>query len=327
MSEAKLVDGISPEFADTALSVVVPCYNEEDTIKELHSRTVAACQSIVGDNFELIIVDDGSNDKTRAYIAELSASDPAVVGIFLAKNHGHQLALTAGLNYCRGERILILDADLQDPPELLKDMMALMDDGADVVYGQRTKREGETAFKKATASGFYWLLARWVKTKIPRNAGDFRLISRRVLNVLNRMPEQDRFIRGMVSWTGFRQVPLPYERQERFAGQTKYPFQKMLHFAIDAISSFSTFPLKLVAYFGFAFSGLALLMLIWTVVGYLEGSTIPGWASVMVVILLLGGIQLISLGIIGQYIGRIYMQSKDRPLYVVETIIGGRHEK
>lgn len=327
MSETKLVEGIPPAFADTALSVVVPCYNEEDTIKELHSRTVAACRSVVGDNFELILVDDGSNDKTRAYIAELSASDPAIVGIFLAKNHGHQLALTAGLNYCRGERILILDADLQDPPELLKDMMALMDGGADVVYGQRTKREGETAFKKAAASGFYWLLTRWVKTKIPRNAGDFRLISRRVLNVLNQMPEQDRFIRGMVSWAGFRQVPLPYERQERFAGQTKYPFQKMLHFAIDAISSFSTFPLKLVAYFGFAFSGLALLMLIWTVVGYLEGSTIPGWASVMVVILLLGGIQLISLGIIGQYIGRIYMQSKDRPLYVVEAIIGRRHEK
>lgn len=327
MTAAEESKETGPGTESLALSVVVPCFNEEESLRELHSRATKACRSVVADDFELLLINDGSTDRTRLIIEELCDQDPSVVGLLLAKNHGHQLALTAGLGHCRGDRVLILDADLQDPPELLSDMMALMDEGADVVFGQRAKRAGESAFKKITAAGFYWLLSKLVDTEIPRDAGDFRLISRRIVDVINQMPEQDRFIRGMVSWSGFRQVPLLYERQERFGGETKYPLRKMIRFAVDAISSFSTFPLKVVAYFGFAFSGFALLMLIWTIAGYMAGSTVPGWASTMVIVLLIGGVQLISLGIMGQYIGRIYMQSKNRPLYVVESIIGDTYRR
>ena len=302
------------------LSVVVPCYNEAEGIGELHRRVTAACRVEVGAEYELILVDDGSRDETWARIAALAQSDPAVTGVRLSRNHGHQLALTAGLHVCRGERILIIDADLQDPPELLGTMMELMDGGADVVYGTRTARDGETWFKKGTAALFYRLLDRLVDIDIPKDTGDFRLMSRRALEVLNAMPEQHRFIRGMVSWIGLRQVPLAYDRQARLAGTTKYPLSKMIRFALDAITSFSIKPLRAASYIGFGFALCALLALAYALYSWAQHRVVPGWTSVMVVTLVLGSTQLLILGVLGEYLGRLYMETKQRPLFVVDSI-------
>lgn len=238
----------------------------------------------------------------------------------LSRNHGHQLALTAGLTQCRGDRILVIDADLQDPPELLADMLALADRGADVVYGQRRTRKGETRFKTATAAMFYRLLRRLVDIDIPLDAGDFRLMSRRALDVLNNMPEHHRFIRGMVSWIGMRQVPILYDRDARYAGETKYPLRKIIRFAIDAITGFSVAPLRLASFLGVIAAGLSLLLMIYTLGSWLLGSTIAGWTSLTSIVLLIGSVQLIVLGIIGEYLGRLYVEAKRRPLFVIEAI-------
>lgn len=303
-----------------ALSVVAPCYNEEGVLHELHQRLMAVCTGVVGSDFEIVLVDDGSKDKTRQLIAELSDQNPHVVGVFLSRNHGHQLALTAGLNVCRGERILIIDADLQDPPELLADMMTLMDDGADVVYGQRIAREGETAFKKLTASLFYNVLGRLVDVDIPPNTGDFRLMSRTVLEELNRLPEQNRFIRGLVSWIGFKQVPLMYQRHARFAGETHYPLKAMIRFAVDAITGFSTVPLRMATYLGLLAALVGMAMMGWVAYSYFAGIAIQGWTTTMAPMLILGSTQLLVLGVIGEYLGRLYMQTKSRPLYIIEEV-------
>jgi dolichol-phosphate mannosyltransferase len=303
------------------LSVVSPCYNEEGSLAELHRRLSAACRGEVGEDYEIVLVDDGSTDRTRSIIADLCGSDPRIVGVILSRNHGHQLALSAGLHVCRGRRILIIDADLQDPPELLGPMMKLMDEGADVVYGQRRVRRGEPPFKKISAALFYRLLNSLVDIEIPFDAGDFRLMSRRTLDELNRMPEQHRFIRGMVSWIGFRQVPLRYERQRRFAGETKYPLRKMLRFAFDAISGFSIVPLRIATYLGFLCAILGLVFLAYTVYSYVTGIALQGWTTLMAVILILGSGQLLVLGVIGEYLGRLFMQSKNRPLFVIEEIV------
>lgn len=302
------------------LSVVVPCYNEADGIGELHRRVSAACRAEVGPDYELILVDDGSRDETWTRIAALVRADPAVTGVRLSRNHGHQLALTAGLHVCRGERILIIDADLQDPPELLGTMMARMDAGADVVYGTRTARDGETWFKKGTAALFYRLLDRLVDIEIPKDTGDFRLMSRRALEVLNAMPEQHRFIRGMVSWIGLKQEPLPYDRQARVTGTTKYPLSKMVRFAVDAITSFSIKPLRAASYIGFFFALCAVAALAYALFSWARHETVPGWTSVMVVTLVLGSTQLLILGVLGEYLGRLYMETKHRPLFIVESI-------
>lgn len=307
--------------SEPRLSVVSPCFNEEESLPELYRRLTAACEADVGEDYEIVLVDDGSTDGTRATINRLCEDDPRVVGVILSKNHGHQLALSAGLHVCRGQRILIVDADLQDPPELLGDMMRLMDEGADVVYGQRQERRGESAFKKLTALAFYRLLNRLIDIKIPVDVGDFRLMSRRALNELNRMPEQHRFIRGMVSWIGFRQVPLVYERQERYAGVTKYPFRKMLRFAIDAISGFSTGPLRIATYLGFICALIGMLFLGYTAYSYFSGIAIQGWTTLMSVVLILGSGQLLVLGVMGEYIGRLYTQSKNRPLFIIEDVV------
>jgi dolichol-phosphate mannosyltransferase len=303
------------------LSVVSPCYNEEGSLAELHRRLSAACRGEVGEDYEIVLVDDGSTDRTRSIIADLCDSDPRVVGVILSRNHGHQLALSAGLHVCRGRHILIIDADLQDPPELLGPMMKLMDEGADVVYGQRRVRRGEPPFKKISAALFYRLLNSLVDIEIPFDAGDFRLMSRRTLDELNRMPEQHRFIRGMVSWIGFRQVPLRYERQRRFAGETKYPLRKMLRFAFDAISGFSIVPLRIATYLGFLCAILGLVFFAYTVYSYVTGIALQGWTTLMTVILILGSGQLLVLGVIGEYLGRLFMQSKNRPLFVIEEIV------
>jgi len=305
------------------LSVVSPCYNEEESLPELYRRLTQVCTAEVGDDYEIVLVDDGSTDSTRSIMAGFCDKDPHVVGVVLSKNHGHQLALSAGLQVCRGNRVLIVDADLQDPPELLGDMMRLMDEGADVVYGQRRERRGESSFKKITALAFYRLLNRMVDIKIPVDVGDFRLMSRRALDELNRMPEMHRFIRGMVSWIGFRQVPLLYERQERYAGVTKYPFRKMLRFAIDAISGFSVGPLRLATYLGFICALVGLFFLFYTAYSYFSGIAVQGWTTLMAVVLILGSGQLLVLGVMGEYLGRLYSQSKNRPLFIIEDVMRG----
>lgn len=306
------------------LSVAIPCYNEELGLRALHERVGAACQRVVGSRYEIVLVNDGSRDNSWPVMAALAESDPHVVAVNLSRNHGHQLALTAGLSMCTGDRILIIDADLQDPPELLGDMMRLMDEGADVVYGKRTVRAGETPFKRVSATLFYRLLARMTDVSIPVDTGDFRLITRRVLSVLQAMPEQHRFIRGMVSWIGFRQVPVMYDRAERFAGQTNYPFHKMLSFAVDAITGFSTLPLRVSSYAGAMLGIAALAMTGYALIGYWQSRVVQGWTSVMIAVLLLGCAQMFFLGILGEYVGRLYIEAKRRPLYVIRDVIGTR---
>lgn len=307
------------------LSIVVPCFNEEACLPELHRRLSAAAHEAVGTSHEIVFVNDGSRDASWQVMQALAASDPHLVAVNLSRNHGHQLALTAGLDLAMGERILIIDADLQDPPELLPAMMREMDLAqADVVYGLRRTREGETAFKRGTAKLFYRLLTRATDTHIPVDTGDFRLISRRALDVFLAMPEQARFIRGMVAWLGFRQVPLPYDRDERFAGETNYPFRKMLRFALDALTSFSSTPLKLASHAGILLSIGSLLLIIYIFAGWLSGQAVEGWTSLMLVVVALGAVQMFVLGVMGEYLGRLYSQAKQRPLYIVSDIRGQR---
>ncbi|KQN07188.1 MULTISPECIES: glycosyltransferase family 2 protein [unclassified Sphingomonas] len=306
-----------------ALSVVVPCYNEAACLDVLHARVSAAVRAVVGDDHEIVLVNDGSRDQSWAVMERLAAVDPRLVAINLSRNHGHQLALTAGLDLCAGERILIIDADLQDPPELLGEMLSVMDaQGADVVYAVRRKREGETFFKKLTASAFYRVLDRVTDTPIPLDTGDFRLMSRRALDALLSLPEQARFIRGMVAWVGFRQVPFPYDRDERLAGESKYPLGKMIRFALDAVTGFSTAPLRLASHLGLVLTGLSLLLFAYIAVGWLSGSAVQGWTSTMLVVVFLGAAQMFVLGMIGEYLGRLYVESKRRPLYLVADVAG-----
>ena len=311
----RLPDLSSPE---PDLSVVVPCFDEASSLRELYRRLTTVCGQI-GD-FEVVLVNDGSRDATWNVMLELANMDPRLTLINLSRNHGHQLALTAGLRFARGKRILIIDADLQDPPELLPDMMKLMDDGADVVFGQRRRREGESSFKKLTAKFFYRLLRHMTDVDIPADTGDFRLMSRRSLDVLNSMPEQSRFIRGMVSWIGLKQVPLLYDREPRFAGQTKYPLLKMVRFAIDAISGFSIVPLRVASVAGAIMAGISLTLLSYTMGAWLLGQTVVGWTSLSTIVLSVSSVQLLVLGIMGEYLGRLYMQSKDRPLFIIDTV-------
>lgn len=310
---------------NVALSVVAPCYNEEAGLAELHSRVAAVARQLVGEDFELVLVNDGSRDGTWAGIRALCAHDPHVVGINLSRNYGHQLALSAGLSLCRGERILVVDADLQDPPELLPEMMRLMDAGADVVYGQRTDREGETWFKSRTAYLFYRLLDRLVDVDIHVDTGDFRLINRKVLDVLNAMPERHRFFRGMVSWIGLRQVPLRYRRQPRLTGRTSYGLGKMLILALDAITGFSILPLRIASLVGFFLAGFGAVALTWVLIVKAFGNSVEGWTSVMAIQIILGGAQLLVLGIFGEYLGRMFFEVKRRPLYVIDDICEGEN--
>ena len=307
----------------TLLSIVVPCFNEEACLPELHQRLGAAARSAAGGDYELVLVNDGSRDASWAVMQRLAAEDPRLVAVNLSRNHGHQLALTAGLDLCRGDTILIIDADLQDPPELLGGMIEAMREAqADVVYGVRKSRAGETAFKRATAHGFYRLLSRATEVDIPLDAGDFRLMSRRALDALLAMPEQARFIRGMVAWIGFRQVPFAYDRQERFAGETKYPLKKMLRFAFDALTGFSSAPLKLASHAGLWLSLGSILVILYIAYAWLTGQNIQGWTSLMLVVVVLGAIQMFVLALQGEYIGRLYNEAKRRPLYIVQEITG-----
>ena len=304
------------------LSVVAPCFNEREVLPEFLRRVGAVLDNFPGTS-EIVIVDDGSKDRTWDVMTEAAARDPRIVAVRLMRNHGHQLALTAGLSICRGERVLIIDADLQDPPELLPDMMALMDEGADVVFGQRRQRDGESLFKRATAAAFYRLIGRLTDVEIPVDAGDFRLITRRVLELLAAMPERHRFVRGMVAWIGGKQVPLPYDRKARVAGESKYPLSKMIRFAADAITAFSVVPLMASMTIGWVMALVGFAFFVYSIVGWAMGHTLPGWTSLMAAVGLLGGMQFLMLGIIGAYLGRLYDQSKGRPLFMIRDIVGG----
>lgn len=312
-------------MADELISVVAPVYNEVDTVPELHRRLREAVGPL--GPHELVFVDDGSSDGSWEALRAVAASDRHVRLIRLSRNFGHQIALSAGLEAARGDAVVSIDGDLQDPPELIPALVEQWRSGFDVVYAVRSHRAGETRFKLATASLFYKFINRMSSIEIPEQAGDFRLLSRRALDALLAMPERARFLRGMTSWVGFRQVGVEYDREARHAGKTKYPLRRMLHFASDAVTSFSTTPIRLVVGLGFVAVVLCLLALVWTLyLRFFTDETVQGWTSVIVVVLFLGGIQLISLGIIGQYVGRIFEEVKERPLYVVEEVVDGGDE-
>jgi glycosyltransferase involved in cell wall biosynthesis len=308
------------------LSIVAPCYNEEAGLEEFHRRMTAAAKDTAGADYELILVNDGSIDRTWQIMLELAARDPQLVAVNLSRRHGHQRAMTAGLHSCRGDRVLTIDSDLQDPPELLGEMWRLMERvEADVVYGQRRERQGETMLKRGTAALFYRVLRRLADGDMPVDSGDFRLMSRKVLDILNSMPEQQRFIRGMVSWIGLRQVALAYDRAPRKTGTSNYSLGRMFGLAFDALTSFSIMPLRLASYLGIILGFLSLLMLGYTLGSWAFGHVVEGWTSLSTLILLLGSMQLILFGLLGEYVGRLYLESKRRPLFVIDEIRTGEN--
>ena len=302
------------------VSFLLPCYNEGAVLVETYRRVKEVGESL-GSACEIVFVNDGSTDNTLQQMIQLSRDDPEVVVVDLSRNHGHQLAITAGLYYCSGERVLIMDADLQDPPELLPQMLAIMDQGVDVVYAQRRTRQGDGMLKRMACAVFYRFLRGLSDIPIPVDTGDFRLISRRVLDVILQMPERHRFIRGMVSWVGFRQTAFLYDRDSRFAGETKYPFWRLVRLALDGIVAFSTRPLALASYAGLAFAAGSLILFAYIMYSWLYvGKTPQGWASLMMVVTVMGSIQLFVLGIIGQYLGRMHEQIRGRPMFIVRNV-------
>ena len=304
------------------LTVVVPCYNEELVIAETNSRLITELEKLEMD-FEIIYVNDGSTDSTLEGLRSIRSQFSQVKIINLSRNFGHQIAVTAGLDRASGDAVVIIDADLQDPPHVIAAMVARWKEGFEVVYGTRIERGGETRFKLLSAALFYKLLNKLSDVNIPQNVGDFRLIDRKVLNALKAMPERDRFLRGMVSWTGFEQCSLEYRRDARFAGETKYPLKRMLSLAFDAILSFSTVPLRAAIWVGIAVAGLASIGIIYAVVLRLfTNKWVPGWTLLLVSVFFLGGIELVFMGVIGEYIGRIFTEVKNRPLYFVAHSIG-----
>lgn len=298
-------------------SIVVPVYNEIQNLPELYRRIVQVMDA-TGEPWELIFVDDGSTDGSTDWMRTLASQDSRVRPVIFARNFGHQIAVTAGLDYSRGDAVVIIDADLQDPPEVIRELIAKWREGYEVVYAVRAEREGEGWFKLFTASLFYRLIYRITDVNIPLDAGDFRLMDRKVVDVINRMRERHRFLRGMSAWVGFKQIGVPYRRAARFAGVTKYPFRKMLRLAINAVTSFSYFPLQLATYLGFFSAGLSLIAIPIVIIERLAGQqAFLGQATTLIAVLFLGGVQLISLGILGEYVGRLYDEAKGRPLYIV----------
>lgn len=309
-----------PSPAATKLSVVAPCFNEEQALPQFVARLTAVCQSL-GCEYEIILVNDGSRDQTHAVALRLAQADSHLRVINFFRNFGHQAAVTAGLDLAQGDAVVLIDSDLQDPPEVIVEMLARWRDGADVAYGQRRSRAGESAFKLYSAKLFYRVLSLSTKGTIPRDTGDFRLMDRQVVAVLRQMRERHRFIRGMVSWVGGRQEPVLYDRQPRVAGTTAYPFAKMLSFAIDAVTSFSVLPLRLLTYSALVVLALTLVMAVIVFVMKVvnPGYFIPGYASIMLTMMFFGGINLLAFGIIGEYVGRMYEAVKGRPLYIIES--------
>ncbi len=300
----------------TLLSVVAPVYNEEATIDQFYSRVTSALEGLP---FELVLIDDGSTDNSSEKLEHLASHDPRVRVVFLSRNFGHQTALTAGLDHARGNAVVMLDADLQDPPELIPRMLDHWRSGCDVVYAVREQREGESRFKLATARWFYSLFDKLAQVELQHNSGDFRLLDRRALNALLSMRERNRFLRGMTVWVGYTQAAVPYRRDPRYAGKTKYTLSKMMKFSLDAISSFSHRPLQLATLLGFLISTAAFIAIPVVIILRLLHSYLPGFGAITITVLLLGGIQLITIGIIGEYVGRIYDEVKGRPLYLVRA--------
>jgi glycosyltransferase involved in cell wall biosynthesis len=298
-------------------SIIAPIFNEFENIPELYRR-VSEVMDSTGESWELVLVDDGSTDQSTQRIHELAAQDPHVRPVIFARNFGHQIAVTAGLDFSRGAAVVIIDADLQDPPEVILQLAAKWKDGYEVVYAVRAEREGESKFKLWTAALFYRMIYMITDVKIPLDTGDFRLLDRKVVDVMNKMRERHRFLRGMSSWVGFRQIGVEYKRSARFSGETKYPFKKMVRLALNAITSFSYFPLQVATYMGFFAAGIAIIAIPVIAILRIIGSRFfGGQATTLIAVLFLGGVQLISLGVLGEYIGRIYDEVKGRPLYIV----------
>jgi glycosyltransferase involved in cell wall biosynthesis len=304
-------------MSEPLYTITVPVFNELESLPKLYQRMKDTMDS-TGETWELVLVDDGSTDGSTQLIQELAREDPRVRPVIFARNFGHQIAITAGLDYSRGQAVVVIDADLQDPPEVILDLIDKWHQGYEVVYAVRAERVGESWFKRMTASVFYRLIYRITDVDIPLDAGDFRLLDRQVVNVLNKMRERHRFPRGMSAWVGFSQIGVPYRREARFAGETKYPFSKMFRLALNAITSFSFFPLQLATYLGFISAGMSILAI--PIVVFLRlyrNLALTGQATTLIAVLFLGGVQLISLGILGEYIGRLYDEAKGRPLYIV----------
>ena len=303
-------------------SIIVPVYNEEKVINEAFKR-IKSVMDTVSAEYEMIFIDDGSKDTTKSILKNLTKENKKAKAIFLSRNFGHQAAISAGLDYCSGQAVVIIDADMQDPPEIIPEMIKKWKEGYDVVYGKRISRKGENSLKKITAKLFYILLNMLTKENIPEDVGDFKLIDRKVANALKKIHEKNRYLRGIISWLGFKQGEMEYERKERYAGETKYTTSKMIKLSMDAITSFSYAPLKIATYIGFFISGISFLYLI--VVIYQKvftNTTIKGWASITAVNLFFNGIVLVILGIFGEYIGRIYDEANNRPIYIVDDTSG-----
>lgn len=299
------------------ISVIVPVFNEEANLEKLHARLTGVMQQL-GKTYEMVLVNDGSRDRSMEIIRTLAEQDSHVRYICFSRNFGHQIAVTAGLEACLGKRAVIIDGDLQDPPELILEMDAKMNEGFEVVYAKRRQRKGECWLKKATARIFYRILKRITNINIPVDTGDFRIVDRKIIEVLRRMPEQQKFLRGQISWAGFRQTFVEYDRDQRAGGETGYTYRKMIRFALDGITSFSDFPLRFATLAGFLVSGVAFLVIIYALVSYfIIGDFVRGWASMLVSVMFIGGIQLIAIGIIGEYISRLSANIRNRPLYVV----------
>lgn len=302
---------------EITFTIIAPIYNELENIPELYPR-VRDVMEQTGEPWELILVDDGCTDGSTEVIRKLAENDPRVRPVIFARNFGHQIAVSAGIDYSRGQAVIIIDADLQDPPEVILDLIAKWREGYEVVYAVREEREGESWFKRTTASLFYRLIYRITDVDIPLDTGDFRLMDEKVVSVMKQMREKHRFLRGMSAWVGFKQIGVPYKRKPRYAGETKYPFSKMFKLALNAITSFSYFPLQVATILGFIAAGLSVLAIpIVAILRLTTGTALFGQATTLIIVLFLGGVQLISLGIIGEYIGRIYDEAKDRPLYIV----------
>lgn len=303
-------------MTNPVLSVIIPIWNEEETIPELYRRMMDVLEQTKL-TWEMVMVCDGSTDNSTQMIRDLAKKDARIRPVIFAKNFGHQIAVTAGMKYSRGDAVVLIDADLQDPPELILEMLKKWNEGYEVVYAVRASREGETKFKLWTAKLFYRLINSLTDTNIPLDTGDFRLMDRVVVDIINRMDEHHRFIRGIVSWIGFRQIGVEYDRKERFAGETKYPLKKMLTFATTAITGFSNMPLQLATYIGFFSAGISIIFIPIVVILRLSGyQAFYGQATTLIAVLFLGGVQLISIGILGEYIGRIYDEGRNRPLFI-----------
>ncbi len=301
------------------LSVIIPIYNEEGNIRTLLNRLTDVISKMGLGEVEYIFVNDGSSDRSMEIILAAASDNHSVKYIDLSRNFGHQVAVTAGLDYSKGKAVVIIDADLQDPPELIAGMYLKLKEGYEVVYAKRRSRQGEGFFKKFTAKMFYRLLAKMTSINIPVDTGDFRIMDRKIVDVLKRMPEQEKFLRGQISWIGFKQTSFEYDRDERLSGNTGYTFRKMLHFAFDGITSFSNFPLKFASITGFIVSAISFFMILWALYSrFISRDYVPGWASIMLAVLFLGGIQLIGIGIIGEYISRLSANVRKRPLYVIK---------